>query len=33
MNLADFSLSAEKQDVFALAVTALCLLFHEVNAS
>jgi hypothetical protein len=26
-------LSAEKQDVFALAVTALCLLFHEVNAS
>jgi hypothetical protein len=23
-------LSAEKQDIFALAVTALCLLFHNV---
>jgi hypothetical protein len=27
-----FKISAEKCDVFSLAVTALCLLFHDVRA-
>jgi hypothetical protein len=33
INLSKFNLSAEKQDIFALAVTAFCLLFYDVRAS
>ena len=32
INIGKFKISVEKCDVFSLAVTALCLLFHDLRA-